>query len=304
MARKRELTVEKWLRFVEQMGEYTEMDLFAEVFGMDGNADRKEVVYGAARRLYEHQIADAWKKYGMQVYEFDPDFADSILGEEWMGLLPEVIEYAPHECFYMKLPFNGLSEGTLVNVMPCDRILGFNPAFFPGCEDAKGVYIGGDPDSPDGERGRAVVNTGERLFALCSFAIPKEFAHMTDDTPLGLYPPELVANGVAYLCSANADIYKAYEPQPRLKRNNAKRRSAATWHEVGYRIGSELRAYEKAGWGRAPHQGGTVRPHMRRAHWHHYWIGPRDGERRIVLKWLAPTMVGAGIDAATVHKVS
>ncbi|WP_295617345.1 hypothetical protein [uncultured Intestinimonas sp.] len=37
---------------------------------------------------------------------------------------------------------------------------------------------------------------------------------------------------------------------------------------------------------------GTVkRSHTRRGHWHHYWTGPRDGERALILKWTAPTVI-------------
>lgn len=31
--------------------------------------------------------------------------------------------------------------------------------------------------------------------------------------------------------------------------------------------------------------------HMRRAHWQSFWIGPRDGERKKILKWIPPTFV-------------
>lgn len=302
MVKKRELTVEKWLRALELNGRYTWEDMLRELDAVHG-PDRIDQTYRLVNKLYEHQVAESWRDGGMQVYDFDPSFSESILGEEWMELLPDCIEMKPHASFYMKLPFNELNEGTVVCVTPCDGVLGFDASFFPGCEEGKGVYIGGDPRSSDGDRGRVVVNTGKRLLSLCAFAIPKELGHMVDDTPLGRYPAELVANGVAYLCSTNADIVPSYKPVKESRRNNAKRRSAATWHDVGYRIGSELRAYERVSHERIPHQGGTVRPHMRRAHWHHYWIGPRDGERKLVLKWVAPTMVGSKVKSATGHKV-
>lgn len=39
--------------------------------------------------------------------------------------------------------------------------------------------------------------------------------------------------------------------------------------------------------------GRTVKPHIRRAHWHRYWVGKRDSEeRKLVLRFLMPTMVG------------
>jgi hypothetical protein len=36
----------------------------------------------------------------------------------------------------------------------------------------------------------------------------------------------------------------------------------------------------------------TVSPHIRRAHWHGYWKGPRDGEREFILHWHPITIVG------------
>ena len=40
--------------------------------------------------------------------------------------------------------------------------------------------------------------------------------------------------------------------------------------------------------------GGTQRPHTRRGHWHHYWVGsPGTEDRKLVLKWTAPTFVHA-----------
>jgi hypothetical protein len=51
--------------------------------------------------------------------------------------------------------------------------------------------------------------------------------------------------------------------------------------------------------------GSGVAPHVRRAHWHVYWTGPRDGERVAKVRWLSPILVGFdGIpEAATVRPV-
>ena len=46
----------------------------------------------------------------------------------------------------------------------------------------------------------------------------------------------------------------------------------------------------------------TVRAHVRRAHWHHYWTG--KGRTELVLRWIAPTPIGYGERLATIHKVS
>ena len=33
----------------------------------------------------------------------------------------------------------------------------------------------------------------------------------------------------------------------------------------------------------------SVRPHVRRAHWHHYWVG--EGRNRLEVRWIEPTFV-------------
>lgn len=68
--------------------------------------------------------------------------------------------------------------------------------------------------------------------------------------------------------------------------------------DVGIRIGSAIRLGQKEqrtrsaemnplGSSRQP-----VRPHMRKAHYHHYWIGPRSNkERERIVHWIPPTPV-------------
>ena len=75
---------------------------------------------------------------------------------------------------------------------------------------------------------------------------------------------------------------------------------------VGYRIGSALRRVyrkydtpsESSGKFRS-----SPRPHIRRAHWHSYWIGPKDGERKVILKWLPPVLVGGEQVIPTIRMV-
>lgn len=38
--------------------------------------------------------------------------------------------------------------------------------------------------------------------------------------------------------------------------------------------------------------GRGVQPHVRRGHWHLYWLGPRDGVQTPHVRWIAPTVVG------------
>ncbi len=71
-------------------------------------------------------------------------------------------------------------------------------------------------------------------------------------------------------------------------------------HTLGASYGEQIRKGRHAARGGRPHSG--PRPHVRRAHWHGYWIGPktpRPGapqERRFSLRWLPPIPVAMAED--------
>lgn len=114
-----------------------------------------------------------------------------------------------------------------------------------------------------------------------------------------------LCNLVSYISAANADLNLVYTPpSERQLANRKKKRSAATVTEVGARIGAQLREYKRYA-SESAGGGGHVRPHMRRAHWHRFWTGPRSGERKLILKWLEPIFVNPdrGESATTIHKV-
>jgi hypothetical protein len=86
--------------------------------------------------------------------------------------------------------------------------------------------------------------------------------------------------------------------------------------EVGYRIGATIRAGQAAvargdrlvsGSEGRTHT--SPRPHLRKAHYHHFWTGPLKGERHLIVKWLHPILVGVGESEdsgiiPTVHRVA
>jgi hypothetical protein len=100
-----------------------------------------------------------------------------------------------------------------------------------------------------------------------------------------------------YLCSEEPDISNWEPEKPKFKYFGNKRRwvsskSVREW-DVGLRLGAALRTarerlendeHDETGAGLSP------RPHVRRAHWHSYWIGKR-GEQTISLRWLPPIPV-------------
>ncbi|WP_045860289.1 AcrVA2 family anti-CRISPR protein [Teredinibacter purpureus] len=96
-----------------------------------------------------------------------------------------------------------------------------------------------------------------------------------------------------YICSDEPEIDNDKEPNATPQRPRPKKtkrgwqlfpaKKPRIW-KVGEKIGENL-AKEHT------NEGGAKSPHLRRAHWHGFWSGPREGERRYHYKYLPPTFV-------------
>ncbi len=100
---------------------------------------------------------------------------------------------------------------------------------------------------------------------------------------------------ILYFLSERADLEELTKAT--LKKENGGARiiqdkaSEVKEYSVGIRIGGAIRKYRVAPQSKPSGSGGTKRPHSRRGHWHHYWMGPMTGERKLVLQWTAPTFI-------------
>lgn len=108
-----------------------------------------------------------------------------------------------------------------------------------------------------------------------------------------------------YVCSQSSEIgtpeHRPSNPEPKRTKHGWRLFAAektTTW-DVGVRIGAALRsAYQRAETGSWTDQGGDrsrPRAHVRRAHWHGYWMGSKEperaAERRFDLRWMPPIPV-------------
>lgn len=98
---------------------------------------------------------------------------------------------------------------------------------------------------------------------------------------------------ILYLCSDNPDYgpeVKPSRPQPKKTKRGWRLFAPpgpTIWH-IGDRIGKQIR---EANINSFENSDRTVRPHIRRAHWHGFWSGPKDGNRRFEVRWLPPIPV-------------
>jgi hypothetical protein len=105
-------------------------------------------------------------------------------------------------------------------------------------------------------------------------------------------------SAILYVCSEEPDI-TSHQSQPRPTYPTYKKTKKGNklfppdkpriWN-VGKVIGESLREIQTKDRQAIEHK--TKRPHIRRAHWHGFWSGAMDSERKFNYKWLPPIIVG------------
>lgn len=125
----------------------------------------------------------------------------------------------------------------------------------------------------------------------------RKYSEIADDTKLIIeHVVSSILSLLLYLCSEQPEIDNWTPPEPKAKFFGTKRRllaakEAMSW-DVGLRIGAALDLSAKQD-RESANEGGsgiTVRPHIRRAHWHSFWVGKR-GAQTLSLRWLPPIAV-------------
>lgn len=244
------------------------------------------------------------------IYRFDPDLYDSIVSTEFKGDLPaELLHRLPAWCVYIELQkrpgvygfFAHMESDAKTGEPELRLLIDTEEALLP-----IPVHIGRWDIVTAMEKTMGVTfqNAASHGIAVPE-SKPESFAGLAQ-----LIVP--LVSLVLYLCTENADYTRP--PVPRTKRTKKGVRlfpadKPTTW-DVGTRIGAALRR-ARASAADTDASGGTgtharPRAHIRRAHWHTFWTGPRDGERKVKVKWLPPIPVNVedeGELPATVHPV-
>lgn len=260
-----------------------------------GGGDR----YDATIACAEMTACYAWRKHKI-IYRFDPDLSAELAAQardyKSEDTLPiDIMLHPPYPCVYISCPGvlgeyvhgffawiewdtnRSIYEFRVQNVMK--NMQKSLPLMLDLCGDTLQACIG------------ATISESARNGSR-PFPVPKVEEMQIILTALNHY---------LYICSADADT----EPDPvqsRITRRTPEIRDKFREIElknVGVRIGSALRRSRYPGHTeqseRTPGTGVKKRPHTRRGHWHHYWTGPKSNpqERKLILKWTHPILVGA-----------
>jgi len=237
------------------------------------------------------------------VYRFDADLFNSLVAQPLESRLPcEVFKRLPEWCVYIEtygLPFLDVRTEGFFAHLECDAN--------DGRTELRLLLVPvGSPNTPLSlHLGDWTLDEGlRRMWTEAEKNIhgsalppnpPFEKRHTDAIVPL--------LQLLLYLCADNADVpVRPEHPSARTRMSGQVDvpRDVRLW-TVGERIGAGIRKYRnehtqqlddggeppvwKDGFRHSP------RPHVRRAHWHHFWTGPKTGERKLMLRWLPPIPV-------------
>lgn len=248
--------------------------------------------FAAAADVGRVAALGTWR-YSQGVYVMDPALRAALTETDITGELPsEVFLRLPEWCVYVATP--GMAYGST---------------------DLHGFWAHLEHDANDGRAElRLVLDTDTGLVAIpihlgqwtlveAMQRVIAEASRQVPGSPLPDRSTELaetlnpIVSILLYLCSEEPEIDNdrhpgvspAYASPTKTKRGwRLFPPDQVTVWQVGRDVGDTLRHERQT----VNHDTGrTMRPHIRRGHWHGYWRGSRDGDREFVYHWLPPQMV-------------
>ena len=302
------------------LGAYPELRRLPEdVASMDMNFALAERICGAlyprgavgSSGMIPYELLKLWAawRHCRQVYRFDRRLSQELREMELPGDMPtEALKKLPYPIMYVDAPFDvPFGNGT---ALPCceffvlqenlvwprenkpDRILiycdfGEKPTYCTTISLEGGTLARATSEIID----RNLISWREDHIPILTQGISQFVS--------------VIFNYLLYIASDRCEQEVVYTPSNGSKRT--RRAAQSTVHEVGAYIGRRLGAARSksaptsapaVGTGRSP------RPHIRAAHWHHYWTGPLSGPRELKLRWVEPIFVGpkSQIKSTVVHE--
>jgi hypothetical protein len=247
------------------------------------------------------------------IYRFDPSVFEAVWATPVSGEIPtEIIYHLPEWCCYIETPgkaFGGVKmHGLFVHLDDDRQNLRDELRFVFDTERGLIPYPLHLQKTGLEESLRSVAREATFQAEKAGQSFTQRFA-VEAELKRQIEP---VLSLTLYLCSQSAEI-PDYENRPQPQYNPRQKRlypaaRPRVW-EVAYRLGAAIRKAEAQEAGTAaesedaPSNRQSPRPHIRRAHWHGFWTGPRKGEQKFVLKWLPPIAVNVEPDAPAVPTI-
>lgn len=303
-------------------------------------ADRVGIEQSAAASLFTRfYIAHFWR-FAKAIYDFSPLFLSVLEQTEDAPVYAEVLKRMPYRDFVMPLPSGMKYDGMFVHV-EFDESRGKNDTdtlfflcLFKSASKKEDItvkmkmqwYCSGEMflktyrDTTSAME-EAMKNGKGTVGNITIHGNPKPHGKAIDCVGENGNDEinrclRIAISACYYLASKNAEIKEMQIPKskrPVVNFANGKKpkRVAIKAYQVGYVFGKSFEEQIKArtsssGQTTGPTGGLTVRPHVRRAHWHHYWVG--EGRTVLEVRWIKPTLVlpegKKEVELATVRRVN
>lgn len=248
------------------------------------------------------------------VYRYDADLYNSLVVQPMDGNVPcEALKRLPEWCVYIEtlpgLTFCGKPIEGLWAHLESDAN--------DGRMELRFVFFASNGNLPQLSihLGDWTIEEGlARMQAISEKEAEKIGVNLNFPNLYSVMVPEIVPylQLVLYLCAENADIPVIRHPNTRVRMSGQVDvpKEPRFW-VVGERVGSAIRKYRNSRGDLSdnvgvPNSHASPRPHIRRAHWHHFWIGQLNSERKLILRWLPPIPVRMDYDSegpVVIHKV-
>lgn len=251
----------------------------------------------------EFFVLSKWNLY-KTVYRFEQPFFDVLIDTEDAPFYQESLKNLPVNCFFVACPQPGLiGFFTYVETKESETFF-----YVISVDDVRGTSMHSAGDSMWIANGQKI---GDALTAwMQTINGERGYEEFFERAIANMKTAVQVAY---YLSAQNAVTTEIRTPKSkRPKRTNGTPLNLRQW-AVGYRIGIDYNSKSlSSAYGnddvaevadRREDRGNSPRPHLRKAHWHHYWVG--EGRNKLVLKWLEPIWVNGNPDdiIATEHRV-
>lgn len=240
-----------------------------------------------------------------RIYRYDPDLMDEVLETADDLVIPvEVLRRMPAQCLFIQYPEHGSDVAGFFAWIECDvernsqelRIFYIDRGGEPLFQSFIHLIPGGTISDGISEAKRRILEN-----ANVSPGVGIALKSVEESRQITIESVQLLL----YVCAENADM-EENEEQKRIYKPGQKIadrfREVRKW-DVGENVGEQIRII-KARKSSQPSSANEStesvgskthryknRPHMRRAHWHHYWTGV--GRTKLTLKWINSMLVNA-----------
>lgn len=260
----------------------------------------------------------SWRLH-KQVYQFTPEMEEMLMkqnNDEDTIVPVDVFDNLPYQCIYIKLNQNDEYDGFFVHFddNTATKRLELRLLFVDknNVWKANFLYI---------EKGKTLKdNITNILEETERMKRASHFKSSCDKEDLIKYYTDTMGSYlqlILYICADNKEIEENSEQKRITKKPKNKDfikdkfREVQIW-DLGLQTTEVIRKYNKTHSTfhhdtedtdiHTTSNGTPKRPHSRRGHWHHYWTGAKGTqERKLVLKWVAPTFIHSGTKAVQIN---